>query len=106
MRNLPQHFRSDARGGEGSRAMIAEQSKPKARTKPQTMLHGIVGDRLDQIKREVPLDEPPPLPENAKLAAIGKSIPRFDAAQKVTGRARYTFDVQLPGMLYARRVVS
>ena len=26
--------------------------------------------------------------------------------QKVTGRARYTFDVQLPGMLYARRVVS
>src|SRR6266576_3454932 len=26
--------------------------------------------------------------------------------QKVTGQARYTFDVQLPGMLHARRVVS
>jgi CO/xanthine dehydrogenase Mo-binding subunit len=70
------------------------------------MLYGIVGERLEQITRRVPLDEPPPLPENARLSAIGKSIPRFDAVQKVTGRARYTFDVQLPGLLYARRVVS
>jgi xanthine dehydrogenase YagR molybdenum-binding subunit len=46
------------------------------------------------------------LPENQKLVVIGKSVPRFDALQKVTGQARYTFDVQLPGMLYARRVVS
>src|ERR687896_1103533 len=75
-------------------------------SRPQAMLYGIVGERLEQITRRVPLDEPPPLPENAKLSAIGKSIPRFDAVQKVTGRARYTFDVQLPGMLYARRVVS
>ena len=36
----------------------------------------------------------------------GSGLPRLDAMQKVTGRARYTFDVQLPGMLYARRVVS
>src|SRR5918999_3250297 len=75
-------------------------------SRQQTMLYGIVGERLERITRRVPLDEPPPLPENAKLSAIGKSIPRFDAVQKVTGRARYTFDVQLPGMLYARRVVS
>jgi xanthine dehydrogenase YagR molybdenum-binding subunit len=75
-------------------------------SRQQAMLYGIVGERLDQISRRVPLDEPPPLPENAMLRAIGKSIPRFDAVQKVTGRARYTFDVQLPGMLYARRVVS
>jgi xanthine dehydrogenase YagR molybdenum-binding subunit len=70
------------------------------------MLYGIVGEQLEQITRNVPLDEPPPLPENAKLSAIEKSIPRFDGVQKVTGQARYTFDVQLPGMLYARRVVS
>ena len=75
-------------------------------SRPQAMLYGIVGERLEQITRRVPLDEPPPLPENAKLRAIGKSIPRFDAVQKVTGQARYTFDVQLPGMLYARRIVS
>ena len=70
------------------------------------MLSGIVGEGLEEITRRVPLDEPPPLSENAKLSAIGKPIPRFDAVQKVTGRARYTFDVQLPGMLYARRVAS
>jgi xanthine dehydrogenase YagR molybdenum-binding subunit len=72
----------------------------------QATLYGIVGERLEHITRRVPPDEPPPLPENAELSAVGKSIPRFDAVQKVTGRARYMFDVQLPGMLYARRVVS
>ncbi len=44
--------------------------------------------------------------ENAQLKVIGKPITRFDAVQKVTGEARYTFDVRLPDMLYARRVVS
>jgi xanthine dehydrogenase YagR molybdenum-binding subunit len=47
------------------------------------MLYGIVEERLEQITRRVPLDEPPTLPENAMLRAIGKSIPRFDAVQKV-----------------------
>lgn len=75
-------------------------------TREETILYGIVGDRLERTRRNVPLDEPPPLPENAKLSAIGQSIPRLDAMQKVTGRARYTFDVQLPGMLHARRIVS
>src|SRR5437899_3676524 len=75
-------------------------------TRKQAMLYGIAGENLGEVTREVPVDEPPPLAENAKLGAIGKRIPRFDAVQKVTGQARYTFDVQLPGMLYARRVVS
>jgi xanthine dehydrogenase YagR molybdenum-binding subunit len=75
-------------------------------SRPQAMLYGVVGEQLEHITRQVPADEPPPWPENVKLSAVGKSIPRFDAVQKVTGHARYTFDVQLPGMLYARRVVS
>src|SRR5205085_7679049 len=78
----------------------------KANLKSQTMLRGIVGDKIGQTTRDVPFDEPPALPENANLSAIGKPVHRFDAVEKVTGRARYTFDVQLPGMLYARRVVS
>jgi xanthine dehydrogenase YagR molybdenum-binding subunit len=72
----------------------------------QNVPYGIVGDRIGQVSRRVPVDEPPPLSENASLRVIGKRLPRLDAVQKVTGRARYTFDVQLPGMLYARRVVS
>ena len=72
----------------------------------QQVLYGIVGDRIDRVTRRVPVDEPPPLAENATLHVIGERLPRLDAIQKVTGRARYTFDVQLPGMLYAMRVVS
>jgi xanthine dehydrogenase YagR molybdenum-binding subunit len=78
----------------------------KATTRKQKMLYGVAGEQLGEVIRDVPNDEPPPLAENAKLSVIGKSIPRFDALQKVTGEARYTFDVQLPGMLHARRVVS
>ncbi len=33
--------------------------------------------------------------------AVGKSPRRKDAVAKVTGRARYTDDLSMPGMLYA-----
>lgn len=33
---------------------------------------------------------------------IGKSPVRLEAREKVTGRATYTFDMELPGMLYAK----
>jgi xanthine dehydrogenase YagR molybdenum-binding subunit len=36
------------------------------------------------------------------LDVVGKPTPRIDALERVTGRAKYTWDVQLPGMLYAR----
>jgi CO/xanthine dehydrogenase Mo-binding subunit/aerobic-type carbon monoxide dehydrogenase small subunit (CoxS/CutS family) len=35
------------------------------------------------------------------LQTIGHSTPRIDAVERVTGRAVYTRDVHLPGMLYA-----
>jgi CO/xanthine dehydrogenase Mo-binding subunit len=37
---------------------------------------------------------------------IGKSVPQLDSALKVTGTATYTYDVELPGMLYAKLVTS
>jgi xanthine dehydrogenase YagR molybdenum-binding subunit len=82
---------------------------PEQQTKlsePRTLQTGIIGEPLESTKRNVPILEPPPLPENAKLSAIGKPYPRLDAELKVTGKARYTFDVDLPGMLHARRVLS
>ena len=33
---------------------------------------------------------------------IGKSVPRFDAKEKVTGQARYCADISLPNMLYGK----
>ena len=72
----------------------------------RTVLTGIVGDTLQPITRAIPAEEPPELPPNAELRVIGKPVNRVDAVPKVTGKARYTYDVQLPGMLYARIVSS
>src|SRR5262249_3131121 len=35
-------------------------------------------------------------------AQIGRSLPRLEAREKVTGRAEYTHTMRLPGMLYAK----
>src|ERR1051325_5937506 len=37
-----------------------------------------------------------------EFSIVGKSTPRIDAYERVTGRAQYTGDLELPGMLYAR----
>ena len=36
------------------------------------------------------------------LNTVGHDVPRVDAYERVTGRATYTRDIKLPGMLYAR----
>ena len=38
----------------------------------------------------------------AAAGKLGKPTPRIDAVERVTGKATYTGDIQLPGMLYAR----
>jgi xanthine dehydrogenase YagR molybdenum-binding subunit len=67
---------------------------------------GIAGEDLHWEERALPEGEPPPWPPNADLAVVGKPALRPDARQKVTGAARFTADVQLRGMLHARRIVS
>lgn len=67
---------------------------------------GIPGAGLGEVERTIGPDEPPPLPVNAELTVIGKPTPRADGRLKVTGAARYTADVRLPGMLYARIIRS
>jgi xanthine dehydrogenase YagR molybdenum-binding subunit len=58
------------------------------------------------FEKEVEIEVPdgPPIswgdPNTNKF--IGRSIPRFDGPDKVSGRAKYTYDVNLPGMLHAR----
>jgi len=86
-----------------------EQTPPasqSAATHAQNFVFGIPQDGLSQKERQVQVDEPPPLPPNSELTFIGKPTPRWDGAQKVSGRGKYTADVQLPGMLYARMVDS
>ena len=65
---------------------------------------GIPGVGMTDVERTIPADEPPALAPNAELQVIGKRTPRIDGRLKVTGAAKYTADVRLPGMLYARIV--
>ena len=43
---------------------------------------------------------PPPL--DRELTVVGKPLNRRDAAEKVTGQAKYSGDIKLPGMLYGK----
>jgi xanthine dehydrogenase YagR molybdenum-binding subunit len=46
-------------------------------------------------------DELPSWPANAELAVVGRGRAKQDGPQRVSGRARYTADVDLPGMIHA-----
>src|SRR5207248_11299905 len=47
-------------------------------------------------------DSVPAWAEDAQLRVVGKRHTRVEALEKVTGSARYTYDVRLPRQLYAR----
>ncbi len=47
---------------------------------------------------------PPPL--DRELTIVGKPLNRADAAEKVTGKAKYAGDIKLPGMLYGKTLHS
>jgi len=44
----------------------------------------------------------PSWPDEKSRKLIGQRISRLDGPAKVTGRAQYTYDLQLPGMLYGQ----
>src|SRR5450631_908670 len=72
----------------------------------QTYPVGIDGVSIGSIERQVPTGEAPALAPNRQLSVIGKPIPRVNGREKVTGAARFTVDVKLPGMLHARLLRS
>ena len=80
------------------------QEKPQEPKRTESFVFGIPQNGLQQKQREVPLDEPPPLPANSELTYIGKPTQRYDGSAKAMGKGKYTADIQLPGMLYARMV--
>ena len=56
-----------------------EQTPPTAQTtatRTESFVFGIPQDGLTQKERQVPVDEPPPLPRNSELTFIGKPTPR------------------------------
>jgi nicotinate dehydrogenase subunit B len=54
----------------------------------------------EKIIRE--LKEKPAVKDPSELKVMGKPYFRTDSLEKVTGKAKYAGDIQLPGMLYAK----
>src|SRR2546421_9007106 len=77
-------------------------------TEPSTVVHAKSGRKLRYGEiaalAEVPANAPETRPEELKKPAdfrlIGKDVTRVELPTKVNGSARYSIDVQVPGMLY------
>src|SRR6266568_593457 len=67
----------------------------------RTIKIGLDGGSQD-VEIQVPEGEPPIWDAAARLRVVGQPVRRLDGAAKVTGRARYTYDISLPGMLYGK----
>ena len=73
---------------------IYDPSKPDRRVSYGDLTKGnIIEKHLKKV---------PPLKSSSAYETMGKSFPRRDALEKVTGAAKYSGDIRLPGMLYAK----
>ncbi len=88
--------------GAGRAGYNPDQAEPAKRS--DSFVFGIPQNGLEHKQRDVLLDEPPPLPPNSELMYIGKPTVRYDGPAKAMGTGKYTADIHLPGMLYARMV--
>ena len=61
-----------------------------------------IGKDLKEHTIDVADIDPKPWDGKSDLKYIGKDIPRIDGKFKTSGRAKYTFDVKLPGMIYGK----
>jgi xanthine dehydrogenase YagR molybdenum-binding subunit len=64
-----------------------------------TLNLGFQGETHD-VTVVIPDDEPTPWVWGERLSIVGKPTPRVDGPLKATGTAHYTYDINLPGMLY------
>jgi xanthine dehydrogenase YagR molybdenum-binding subunit len=65
---------------------------------------GVRGGATKEIKVDVKDGQPVPWDLDTKFALVGTKVRRLDAVAKVTGAAKYTYDVKLPGMVYGKFV--
>ncbi|MCA1611979.1 MAG: xanthine dehydrogenase family protein molybdopterin-binding subunit [Acidobacteria bacterium] len=57
---------------------------------------------FEEKEVEIAAGDPTPWDPSQTFSILGARTPRLDARAKATGAARYSIDVRLPGMLYAR----
>ncbi|UCC48816.1 MAG: molybdopterin-dependent oxidoreductase, partial [Gemmatimonadota bacterium] len=51
-------------------------------------------------------ENPPAVPAAGEHVVVGRRVPRIDARDLVSGRAMFTDDIRLPGMLYGKILTS
>ncbi len=74
--------------------VVTESGNPSVRVSYAELAQGKKLERYLDVK---------PAPEDhTKFTLVGKSLKHSDGYEKVTGRAKYTGDLKLPGMLHAR----
>lgn len=88
-------------------APAAEERPPAARDESAAPRKRFASTKVEIEGREeikiveLPDLDPPPWGADARLAIVGHRVPRADALEKVTGRARYAADVVRAAMLHA-----
>ncbi len=66
-----------------------------------------IENKIHEVLIEVPETEAPPWPgDHAVLSVVGRPHPRVDGVEKVTGEAKYTYDLRLTGMLHGKILFS
>jgi xanthine dehydrogenase YagR molybdenum-binding subunit len=84
---------------------VEQEEKPKEPTVTFQAKAGLVGSPTPmEVHVGVGDLKPWDLDSWPQFEQVGKRRPRGEGPLKVTGRAKYTFDVKLPGMLYGRMV--
>lgn len=69
----------------------------------RVLREGEEGEEKLKLIETTPL---PPWDRHAQLRLVGRSHQRAEGPEKVTGRARYAYDVRLPGQLYVAALRS
>jgi xanthine dehydrogenase YagR molybdenum-binding subunit len=55
---------------------------------------------VDDVSLVIPDDDPTPWQWGDKMTLVGTEVTRLDGPLKATGGARYSYDVEMPGMIY------
>ena len=61
-----------------------------------------IGDQVPEVQAPARPAQHPTYPWPEKSRLLGTRVSRIDGPQKVTGRAKYSYDIVRPGMLYGR----
>jgi nicotinate dehydrogenase subunit B len=100
--------------GAEAREVLIQMAAEQLNLQPDRLIakDGAVFEKNNPIKRvtygslakgkaiERRLDKKPPLKPASAFVVCGKSLPRADFEDKVTGKARFAGDIRLPNMLY------